>query len=186
VGLPLAVFSISSRTSSSLVSDVTEADQLRARDSLAWSRLFEREHPFVYRAVLAQVGDRTAAEDIAGQVFLDALEGIGRYRDRGVPIRAWLLAISRNRTADWFRKQRYEPDPGEHDLVAPAGPGDELAAALQAMATLTPEQREVMHLRFVEGYQLDEVARLTNRTTGAVKALQHRALERLRALLRDE
>ncbi len=175
---------MSTRATASPAAAVSETDELRSRDGLAWSRLFEREHPFVYRVALANVGDRSAAEDIAGQVFLEALEGIGRYRDRGVPIRAWLLAITRHRATDWQRKQRNEPEPDE-DLSAVPGPSAELTAALDAMSALTPDQREVMHLRFVEGYQLEEVAQLTNRTTGAVKALQHRALERLRTMLRD-
>lgn len=183
MGARLAILPVTNRANTSLAAAVTELDELRRRDSVAWSRLFQQEHPFVYRAVLAQVGDRTVAEDIAGQVFLEALEGIGRYRDRGTPIRSWLLAIARHRVADWYRARRRTPSP-EAECVA-AGPGDQLSAALDAMAELTPEQREVVHLRFVEGYQLEEVARLTNRSTGAVKALQHRALERLRSLLRD-
>ena len=176
---------MTTRATTGLTHELSELDHLRNRDGLAWSRLFEREHPFVYRLALAQVGDRAAAEDIAGQVFLEALEGIARYRDRGLPIRAWLLARTRNRAVDWHRRQRDEPAPQEN-LVAPAAPSAELTEALEAMALLTPEQREVMHLRFVEGYQLDEVAKLTKRTTGAVKALQHRALERLRTMLREE
>ena len=180
----MAILPVTNRASTSLVTAAaTELDELRRRDSVAWSRLFQQEHPFVFRAVLAQVGNRTVAEDIAGQVFLEAIEGIGRYRDRGAPIRSWLLAIARHRVTDWFRGKRRAPN-AEREGVVP-GPGDELRAALDAMEDLTPEQREVVHLRFVEGYQLEEVARLTNRSTGAVKALQHRALERLRSLLRD-
>ena len=161
----------------------TESELLKRRDASAWGALFEREHPLVFRAVLAKVGDRAVADDIAGQVFLEALQGIRRYRDRGKPISAWLLTIARHRTLDWFRKRGREQGNAVEPSVA--GPDVDLRAALEALALLTPDQREVMHLRFVEGYPLEDVARLTGRRVGAVKALQHRALGRLRTILTE-
>lgn len=158
--------------------------RLKHRETGAWTELFEREHPVVYRAVLAQVGDPSAAEDITGQVFLEAIEGTGRYRDRGKPITAWLLTIARHRAIDWRRKRqnRHEPIDGDvAEAAVPAAPS--VGDALSLMQQLTPEQREVMLLRFVEGYSLEETARLTGRSTGSVKALQHRAVRRLRAVL---
>lgn len=157
---------------------------LKLRDAAAWSGLFEREYPFVFRVVLGRVCERAAAEDIAGQVFLEALEGIGRYRDRGKPIRAWLVTIARHRTHDWFRKQRRQ-GPELAEATVP-GPDAGLSPVLDMLARLTPEQREVVHLRFVEGYSLEEVAGLTGRRVGAVKALQHRAIVRLRTILASD
>ncbi|MBI5948961.1 MAG: sigma-70 family RNA polymerase sigma factor [Chloroflexi bacterium] len=159
----------------------TEIQQLQAREEGAWAALFEREYLFVFRNLLAQTGNRAVAEDIAQQVFLEALAGIGRYRDRGKPIRAWLLRIGRNRAHDWYRRGGRE-EHREVDVPTP-GPEEALTPALDAMAALTPDQREVVHLRFVEGYQLEEVAGLTGRSVGAVKSLQHRALDRLRVEL---
>lgn len=179
----VAVLDATKLSSVGLATFVSELAELKRRDTAAWTRLFESEHPLVYRAVLAQVADRAVAEDIAAQVFLEALEGIERYRDRSIPIRAWLLTIARNRSVDWFRKRKRElsaqPD---RPTIAPS---DYLFEAFEAMSRLTPEQREVVHLRFIEGYQLEEVGRLMHRSTGAVKALQHRALERLRGLLSE-
>ena len=146
--------------------------------------MFEREHPLVFRSVFAQVGDRAIAEDITAQVFLEAVEGIGRYRDHGRPITGWLLTIARHRTTDWFRKKRREVSDLPDSIVE--GPDAGLQVAVVALQRLTPEQREVMHLRFVEDLSIEEVARLTRRTPGAVKAMQHRALARLRTILGDE
>lgn len=163
----------------------TTLDRLCRREASAWADLFEEHHPLVFRAVLAQVGNRQTAEDIAGQVFLEALEGIRRYRDRGRPISTWLLTIARHRSVDWLRRQGREltGDVPDTPVAAPAA-GEE--AALQALARLTPEQREVVFLRFVEGYSLKAVATSTNRSVGAVKALQHRALRQLRGILEAE
>jgi len=158
---------------------------LRRREPAAWARIFEEHHPLVFRAVLAQVGNRAVAEDIAGQVFLEALEGIRRYRDRGRPITTWLLTIARHRSIDWRRRQRRESGAEVPETPVLAASAAE-AVALQALARLTAEQREVVVLRFVEGYELREVAALTNRSVVAVKALQHRALQQLRAILEAE
>lgn len=166
------------------VAEASETTLLKRRDPAAWTAMFEREHPMVFRSVFAQVGDAATAEDITAQVFLEAIEGIGRYRERGRPIAAWLLTIARHRTTDWFRKKRREVG----DTVEPAidGPEAALEVALSALRLLTSEQREVIHLRFVEDLSIDDVARLTRRTPGAVKAMQHRALGRLRTILGEE
>ncbi|MFN0148692.1 MAG: RNA polymerase sigma factor [Dehalococcoidia bacterium] len=161
-----------------------ELARLKRREPLAWSLLFEREYPLVFRVVLGRVREPAVAEDIASQVFLEAMQGIGRYRDRGRPMTAWLLTIARHRSLDWFRKARRE-----HGIaIEPVGDGPEsgLTVALDALAVLTHEQREVIHLRFVEGYSLEEVGRMTGRKTGAVKSLQHRALARLKTVIGEQ
>jgi RNA polymerase sigma-70 factor (ECF subfamily) len=160
-----------------------DLDRLKRREPGAWALLFERDYPVVFRSVLARVGERALAEDIASQVFIEAIEGIGRYRDRGRPITAWLISIGRHRSLDWFRKARREMGTAIEPIAE--GPEASLTVALDALVHLTEEQREIVHLRFVEGYQLEEVARLTGRTTGAVKSLQHRALARLKKILDD-
>jgi len=153
---------------------------LRERDPAAWTAVFEEHRDFVYRAALSQVGDRLLAEDITGQVFLEAIEGIDRYRDRGVPFRAWLLTIARHRSLDALRKRRRDE---RTRLVLEPPDGRAGSSALEGLSCLTPEQREIIHLRFVEDLPIDQVARMTGRSAGAVKSLQHRALGRLRTRL---
>lgn len=159
-----------------------QLEALRARQSAAWARLYDEYSPVVFRSALAQVGDRALAEDITAQVFLEAIEGIGRYRDSGRPIEAWLLTIARHRAIDAVRRKKRQAvlPVAEPALTAGAGP------ALEALSVLTPEQREVIHLRFVEDRSIEEVAALTRRSPGAVKSLQHRALKQLRARLENQ
>lgn len=164
----------------------TDIERLRARDPDAWSQLFESTHREVYRAALIQVRDPHIAEDIMAQVYLEALTGIARYRDRGRPILAWLLAIARHRALDTMRKRRRNLiglTPTQE--LQSALPEDRSLSLLHALSELTPAQREVLHLRFVEERSLEQVAALTGRSVGAVKALQHRAILRLRAKLDD-
>lgn len=159
-------------------------EALKRHDAEAWTSLFEETYPLIFRAALATVGERTAAEDIAAQVFADAIAGIGRYRDRGHPISAWLLRIMHNRCMDRFRAERRESRVAAEPIVA--GPESSLDSALSLLAQLTFDQRVVIHLRFVEGMPIEEVARLTRRSPGAVKSMQHRALARLRTILEEE
>ena len=156
MGLVLASMAVATAASAAPVE--IELARLKRREPMAWSLLFEREYPIVFRVVLGRVREPVVAEDIAAQVFLEAMEGIGRYRDRGRPITAWLLTIARHRSLDWFRKARRE----QGTEVEPVGEGPDsgLTVALDALASLTDEQREVVHLRFVEGYALEEVARM--------------------------
>lgn len=152
---------------------------LRRKDALAWTELFEEHRHLIFRAALTQVRDQHLAEDVTSQVFLEAVEGIGRYRDRGKPITAWLLTIARQRSLDTLRKQRRQAPPGS--AAADGAWAFSAAPALDALDGLSPDQREVMHLRFVEDRSIEDVAALTGRSTSAVKSLQHRALRQLRA-----
>ncbi len=177
--LPAAQAVIHERTQQAETPEEARLAALRCKDTLAWTALFEEHRHLVFRAALAQVRDQQLAEDVTSQVFLEAVEGIGRYRDRGKPIAAWLLAIARQRSLDVLRKQRRQARTG---FVPVEGAwAMTTAPAFEALDILTPEQREVMHLRFVEERSVEEVASLTGRSTAAVKSLQHRALRQLRA-----
>ena len=153
---------------------------LRDRDPVAWTSVFEEHRDFVFRAALSQVGDRQLAEDITGQVFLEAIQGIHRFRDRGTPLSAWLLTIARHRSLDALRKRRRDE---RASLVFESHEATSDSSALEALSLLTTEQREVIHLRFVEDLPIEQVAQMTGRSAGAVKSLQHRGLRRLRIQL---
>lgn len=124
-------------------------------------------------------------EDVLGEVFLHVARDLPRFRGRddAEAVRRWVFTVARNRVVDARRRGRRRPnvvssETPERPATSMPEPADpELLAALGA---LTDEQREVLGLRFVADLSLDEVARVTRRTVGATKALQHRALEALR------
>ena len=130
------------------------------------------------------------AEDLAGEVFVQVTRDLPRFRGRDDPdaVRRWVFTIARNRLTDSGRRRARRPRTGdevpEHPARERSEPIDpELVAAL---AQLTPDQREVLALRFVADLPLEDVARLTKRTVGATKSLQHRGLENLRAAVSPE
>lgn len=126
------------------------------------------------------------AEDLLGEVFLQVARDGERFRDGEDPeaVRRWVFTIARHRLLDAARRARRRPDTAGGPLPdRPAAPAIEALdrELLLALGQLTDDQREVVVLRFVADLPLDAVAAVTGRRVGAVKALQHRALENLRA-----
>ena len=128
-------------------------------------------------------------EDVLGEVFLQVARDLGRGRFKGddAALRRWVFSIAHNRAMDAHRKRardRSDPSAEVADTRAVDAPGDPVDPELvEALTALSADQREVVLLRFLADLPLETVAKVTGRTTGAVKALQHRALDNLRRLL---
>lgn len=121
-------------------------------------------------------------EDVLGEVFLQVARDLGQFKGDDDALRRWVFAIAHNRLLDARRRDSRRP--AWADRPVPELHAEEVAdpldpALVAALWELTPEQREVIVLRFVADLSLADVAHLTRRRTGAVKALQHRALEAL-------
>ena len=126
-------------------------------------------------------------EDLVGEVFLQVARDLPRFRGDDDALRRWVFTIAHNRLLDARRREGRRPPPAHGplpDLASPAAPDPLDPELVAALSTLTPEQREVVVLRFVGDLSLEDVARITRRKVGAVKALQHRALEMLARQLR--
>jgi RNA polymerase sigma-70 factor (ECF subfamily) len=159
----------------------------------AFGRLYERYVDTIYGYVAFHLGMADEAEDVAGQVFLRALESLPRYRWTGVPFRAWLFRIAHNLVVDFRRRRARRPvEPlidGQADERRDGDPAGWLVekstreALLVAIDQLTAPQRQVILLKFGLGMSNAEVAVIVERTEGAVKALQHAALRALQRRL---
>jgi len=148
----------------------------------SFDQLYERNFHRVYAYVVRRVGDRHQAEDLTAEVFQEALVGIGKFEWRGVPFIAWLLRIASRAIADhWQRSGRESGNPAlETDRPGPEE--IERSAMLFQLVDRLPEaQFRVIHMRFVEQKSIREIAGELGRSEGAVKQLQLRAIENLRA-----
>jgi len=161
------------------------------RDAQAFGELYQRYLKQIYRYIFYRVGNATEAEDLTEQTFLKAWEAIGRFREQGVPFIAWLYRLAHNLVID-YRRTRHQAVSLETacDTMDQAVSPEELAAVRldvaalqQAIARLTPEQQQVIILRFVQGLSHGDVAVIMGKNEGAIRGLQHRALESLHALL---
>jgi RNA polymerase sigma-70 factor (ECF subfamily) len=177
---------------------LTAADLVaaRRREPAAVSRIYSAYAPALFRFFMAAVGDRHQAEDLTGNAFLSAIEDLPRFYGPVEALGGWLFQIARHDLYDHRRKQarsRMEPlEDNLHEVAVVAGAEDpeELAMArlegsrvLAALGELSPDQREVLLLRMAGGLTAPEVAEILGKTTGAVKALQHRGLASLARVL---
>ena len=168
--------------------------QARQGDRAAVEALFRREWKPVYRFVYRAVGDRHEAQDLTQEVFIRALTSLDRYQQTTTPFAGYLAVIARNLLRDRWRRQRH-PLVTNFDRVElaslMAGPEESALIAdeqtrLEAMlAPLPPDYRQVIQLRVVEGRSTDEVAAIMQRSPGAIRILQHRAITALRTQLQE-
>lgn len=190
----------SSRTSEvTPVAEASEEALLAAAmqyDEAALGELYDRYEAKIYTYIYRRTGDEALAEDFTAQVFLRMLESIRDQKAWHSSFSGWLYRIAHNLVIDHYRRKGRQgtvdideaaPTASEeHDpevTVAQSLDAERLRAAIRR---LTDEQAEVVSLRFLEGYSISEVATMMNRTEGAIKALQYRAIATLRTLLYDQ
>lgn len=176
--------------SSTAFDDAALIERARKLDDEAWQAIFERHYPRLYAYLYYRVGNADVAEDLCGEVFERAVKNIHRFKARGGGLGGWLTRIAQNLAHDHYRRHKARPpDPlelNESWIAHGDSPSDHLltrestAYLQQALQRLTPDQRDVILLRFIAQMHTPEVATILNKTPGAVKALQHRALAALR------
>jgi RNA polymerase sigma-70 factor (ECF subfamily) len=151
--------------------------------------LYELHFDRVYAFISRRVRDRGETEDLTSEVFHRALSNLGRFEWRGTPFLAWLYRIAQNAIADRARRKTMDARaPESAEPVDPAIPAPEemeqaerRAQLYRSVSGLPDDQRRVIVLRFAEEKSIREVAGELGRSQGAIKQLQVRALENLRA-----
>lgn len=161
-------------------------------DAEAFGDLYVRHLDEIYRYVFYKVSNERRAEDLTEQVFLKAWDAIADYEPRGYPFSSWLYRIAHNAVVDHYRTQK---DERPLDAIAftladeSIGPEEmlmkkrEVSRLLEAMAHLSEEKQELIILRFVEGLSHAQVAQILNKSEGACRVMQHRALTKLSDIL---
>jgi RNA polymerase sigma-70 factor, ECF subfamily len=172
---------------------IRRAQQL---DQAALTQLYEENFDKIYRYIVLKIGDRTEAEDMTQQVFLNALRSITSYKSQGLPFSSWLYRIAHNQIVDHLRKtSRQAVVPLDESLPIPDSDPDpqvvvemkfEIEEVARAARKLTPAQQEVISLRFASEMSITEVAGIMHKSEGAIKALQHSAIAALRKILKPE
>lgn len=158
-------------------------------DPDAFAALYQAHVQAIFRYIASRVNDNHLAEDLTGDVFAKALQGLSQYQDQGKPFIAWLYRIAHARVVDHYRRSGRRgfdgdidedtilSDPLEIDEAMDRGQVAQLLRA--AIADLTADQQQVVVLRFMEGHRIEVVAQLMGKQPNAIKALQHRALRTL-------
>ena len=165
-------------------------------DDEAFGELWRSAHPPLLRYLRVMCGD--AADDVASETWLKAIEALDRFQGDENGFRGWLVVIARNHFRDLTRRAARRPETPVGDLaehLSVVDPADTVAAvlerrstdaALRLVATLPRDQAELVLLRVVVGLDVADVARIVGRSPGAVRVAVHRALRTLGERLRAE
>jgi RNA polymerase sigma-70 factor (ECF subfamily) len=154
------------------------------KDPRQFAELYESNFERVYAFIIRRVHDRHEAEDLTSEVFQHALANLSRFEWRGVPFSVWLFRIAANVITDrWRQSSRQRPEPvSEDDLDQSNWHEIERRAMLfQLVNSLPEDQRSILIKRFVEQQSIRDIAKELRRSEGAIKQLQFRAIESLRA-----
>ena len=181
-----------SRTESETARVRSLVDRAQKGDRDAIEELYLIHFDRIYSYLHVSVGNRHDAEDLTTQTFLRMLESIGKFRWRSAPFSAWLFRIAHNLAMDHFRSARRwqpeeevpEPEPDE-STSAEAGALQAIGrkSMLELIDELSPEQQQVLTLKFLFNFGNAEAATILGKSEGAIKSLQHRALVSLQKQL---
>ena len=164
-------------------------DTERPSESMLAS-LYDEYYDRIARYAYVRIGNRDDSQDLASEVFLKALNSLKSYKERGVPMQAWLFRIAHNLVVDYLRQKKVKMVSVDAlnlvDDNDPAGIAEikiEFERVTKTMEKLTEEQREVIRLRFFGGLTSREAGKVLNKSDGAVREMQRAAMEKLRFLL---
>ena len=167
-------------------------DRAQQGDRDALEELYLIHFDRIYGYLHVSVGNRHDAEDLTTQTFLKMLESIGKFRWQSAPFSAWLFRIAHNLAMDHFRAtKRWQPEeevpepPADESTSAEEGAFESIGrkSMLELIEDLSPEQQQVLTLKFVFNFANAEAATILGKTEGAIKSLQHRALDSLQKQL---
>jgi RNA polymerase sigma-70 factor (ECF subfamily) len=161
------------------------------KDPGRFAELYEENFHRVYAYIARRVPERSEAQDLTSHVFHQALANLGKFKWRGAPFVTWLFRIAANAIADHSRlKARehagVEPQTTDNPALSDLEAIERRARLFRAVDKLPEDQRRVILLRFADEKTVREIASELGRTEGAVKQLQFRGIETLRARLSDK
>jgi RNA polymerase sigma-70 factor (ECF subfamily) len=170
--------------------ELAEKSQIEAaqKDPSRFAELYEQHFASIYAFIVSRVRNRIEAQDLTADVFHHALDHLGDYEWRGRPFSSWLFQIAANAIKDYLRKSERSFGAVENLDAAAQAPDQDTerrAMLFQLVNELPADQRKVIALRFADQKSIREIAQQLQRSEGAVKQLQFRALKTLRSQLRN-
>lgn len=168
--------------------------QAKKGEESAFGRLYDHYIGPIYRFVLVKVGSKAEAEDLTHDVFLSAWQNLKGYKHQGHPFSSWLYQIARNRVIDHYRtrKANVSIEDTDEELFKVVGVVENrlettltMEKIRSAMVKLSPDQQDVIMMRFVEDLSNEEIAEALGKSEGAIRLLQFRAIQNLKDTLKE-
>tara|TARA_Y100000590_G_scaffold454463_1_gene601330 strand:- start:69 stop:626 length:558 start_codon:yes stop_codon:yes gene_type:complete len=158
--------------------------------------IYERYVHKIYTYIYYRTGNVHDAEDLTTTVFMQAMNHLPRYTNRGLPFSAWLYRIAHNLVSNWYRDQKRREDANIESKKLTSNPKDnpdsvtvtneETEMLLEAIRSLPADRQELLILKFVERLSNKEIGKMMRRSEGAIKSLYHRTLMTLRKNLNNK
>ena len=158
--------------------------------------IYERYVHKIYTYIYYRTGNVHDAEDLTTTVFMQAMNHLPRYTNRGLPFSAWLYRIAHNLVSNWYRDQKRREDANIESKKLTSNPNDnpdsvtvtneETEMLLEAIRSLPADRQELLILKFVERLSNKETGKIMRRSEGAIKSLYHRTLITLRKNLNNK
>ncbi len=178
----------------------TELQNLIARaqkhEQSAFGELYDMYAQRIYRFISFKVATREQAEDILQETFLKAWQALPKLRLEKLYFSAWLYTIARNLVNDHYRTLKRRPTPDDienfYDLADSDDPLDNVASRLEeeklrsCLNDLPSDYRQVLDLRFLQEFTVEETANIMRKTAIAVRVMQHRAIKKLNILFEPQ
>ena len=166
-------------------------------DSQAFGDLYEYHAPAIFRYLYSHLDNRMDAEDLTVEVFLKTWQALPKYIQRGAPFLAFLYRIARNTLVDHYRQNSHTESISPEDMDGYKAEGIsepveivssqmEHQLILNVLGKLRLDYQSVLTLRFIGELSPEETARVMDRSVGAIRVLQHRALAALREEMKDQ
>ncbi|WKZ34200.1 MAG: sigma-70 family RNA polymerase sigma factor [Anaerolineales bacterium] len=161
-------------------------------DTKALAEIYDTYSPGVYRYSMRLIGDMSLAEDCVSETFARFLKSLQERHGPREHLQAYLYRIAHNWIADFYRKQEETSELSDAIRSEADVPEEEAAKHIRqtqvrkAIRELTPDQQQVISLKYLEEWSNEEIARALKKPVGAVKSIQHRALKSLQRLLEEK
>ncbi|MDD2923081.1 MAG: sigma-70 family RNA polymerase sigma factor [Anaerolineales bacterium] len=175
-----------------VLSEVELIDLAHRLDSRVLAQIYDQYNNDLYRYAMRILGNPSMAEDCVAETFHRFLQALAAGRGPREHIRAYLYRIAHNWITDQFRREAPEdelPDQLAESALCPEEHAErsfQCASLRYALRQLTPEQRQVITLKFWEGWENEEIARALGKPVGAIKSLQHRAIAALQRQMEEK
>ena len=180
--------------------DASLMRSIAREETRALEELYDRYNRFVFSVALAVVGDRSVAEEVTLDVFVQVWRSAATYRAERAKVSTWLAAITRHHAIDVLRWQRSRLDQKslylsdlplqkESDLSDPQEDAEanlHRARIRQAVARLPAEQQEALLLAYFKGYSHREISELLEEPLGTIKTRIRLAMQKLRDRLIED
>src|SRR6056297_1768996 len=168
----------------------------RKGDKKAFGKLYDEHISSIYRFIIFKVNTKSEAEDITQKVFLKAWQNIHSFKTKkGAKFSSWLYRIAKNAVIDHYRTSKDHTDIEDVKHSQKFASSPEIEQKLQnskkfkevkeALKNLTEDEQEVIVMKFIEELSNKEIGKALDKTQGAVRVTQHRALKKLKNFFQE-